>query len=114
LLQIPSNPPPNNKNKTKRPATDGAELADAITAKIDRSGCTAVCCSGLDEASKALVAMAEAREWLQLYRLKDFSAALAVAGAGGAGGGANAGVEGWPVTFWLLECRWNCMTYFKY
>jgi len=102
---------------THRPETDAALLADAITAKIDRDGFTQLCCTGLTEAPKALLAMAEAREWLKLYRVKDFAVAVEVEGAGGGGRGAGReGVGGgaWPLTFTLLECKWNAMTYFKY
>lgn len=63
--------------------------------------------------------MADAREWLRLYRMKDFAVTVegAARGGGGEGGGDGGGGDGgaqWPLAFMLLECRWNQMTYFKY
>lgn len=69
-----------------------------------------VCCSGPAEAARALVAMAEAREWLALYRVKDFSVVADWEEGEGEAGGADA----LPVAFTLLECKWNDMTYFKF
>jgi hypothetical protein len=54
--------------------------------------------------------MAEAREWLALYRVKDFSVVADWEEGEGEAGGADA----LPVAFTLLECKWNDMTYFKF
>jgi hypothetical protein len=96
----------------QRPDTDAALLADAVAASIDREGLVQVCCAGLGEAPRALLAMAEARDWLRLYRMKDFAVAAEAGGMGDGGGGGGGAV--WPLTLTLLECKWNSMTYFKY